>query len=126
MNIMTGKQTEGSGFSSKFDGRLNIRCGNINEPIGLLYIEPPKWLRYKNATVNPINIDDRCRFQCAFILKQHHKETRNHPETVSITKPFLDLYNWSFIEYPTVINKNDYVLFEKLIQKLLMLCLILM
>ena len=56
-------------MAGKFDDRLNIRCGNINEPIGLLYIEPPKWLRYKNATVNPINIDDRYRFQCAFILK---------------------------------------------------------
>lgn len=72
----------------------------------------PKWLRFKNATTNQSNIDDRC-FQNAFALKKHHEERKNHPERVLNFKPFLDLYNWGGIEYPADINKNNYTLFDK-------------
>ena len=37
------------------------------------YIESPKWLRYKNATINPKNINDRC-FQYAFVPTQTKKK----------------------------------------------------
>lgn len=36
-------------------------------------------MNYKNATINPKNIDDRC-FQYAFALAQHHKEIKIHPK----------------------------------------------
>ena len=69
-------------------------------------------MRYRNATVNPKNIDARC-FQNALTLTQHHKEIKNHSEGVPNIEPFFDLYNWSGIEYTTVINENNYTLFEK-------------
>ena len=57
---------------------LSIRCNKVNVPKGSSYIKPLDWVRYKNATVNPKNINDRC-FQYAFTLTQHHKEIKNHP-----------------------------------------------
>ena len=47
------KQMEGSGFD--FVGKLSIRCDKVNEVKGSSYIESPKWLRYKNATINKKN-----------------------------------------------------------------------
>ena len=106
------KQMEGSRFSFKFAGSLSVTCHKVNEPKASLYIKSPKWLRYKNSTINPENIDDRC-FQYSFALTHYHKEVKNHPEHMSNITPFLSLYNSSGIEYPTVIDKNNYALFEK-------------
>ena len=64
------KQMEGSGFSFKFQS-LSARYDKVNVPKGSSYIESPKWLRYKNSTINPKPIVDRC-FQYAFALTQHH------------------------------------------------------
>lgn len=69
-------------------------------------------MRYKNSVINPKNLDNRC-FQDAFALTQHYKEIKNHSKRVSNIKPFVDIYNWNGIEYSTVINKNNYTLFEK-------------
>ena len=68
-------------------------------------------LRYKNVTLNPKNID-RC-FQYAFTLTKHHEEIKNHPKRVSNIRQFLDLFNWTGIEYPTSVYKINYTLFEK-------------
>ena len=44
-------------------------------------------MRYKNATINPKNIDDRC-FQHGFALAQHHKQIKIHPKQESILNHF--------------------------------------
>ena len=95
-------------------------CDEVNEPKGSSYIESPKWLKYENATINPKNID-YSYFQYAFALKEHHKKIKNHLERVSNIKPYLDLDNWSFIEYPTTIHKNNYTLciIKSIMRKLL-------
>ena len=49
----------------------------------------------------------------AFALTQHYKKMKNYSGCMSNIKPFLDLYDWESIEYPTVISNNDYTLFEK-------------
>ena len=51
--------------------------------------------------------------QYAFIVKAHHEEITNHPKHRSNIEPFLDLHNWSRIEFPTVISKNNYAIFEE-------------
>ena len=58
-------------------------------------------------------------FQYGFTLTQHHKEIKNHLERVSNVKSFFYLYNWAGIEYSTVIDKSNYILFEKIIRNLL-------
>ena len=68
-----------SWFSFKLTRSLNIRYDKVNKPKGSSYIKSTKWLRWKNTTKNPENINDRC-FQIydtwkiyAFALTQHHK-----------------------------------------------------
>ena len=68
---------EVSRFSFLFVSSLSIRCHEVNVPKGPSYSKSPKWVRYKNATKNPKNIDDSC-FQYAFALTQHYKEMKNH------------------------------------------------
>ena len=49
-------------------------------------------LRYKNATTSPKDVGGR-GFQYAFLLTQHYKEIKNHPERLSNIKIYFDLYN---------------------------------
>lgn len=41
-----------------------------------------------------------------------HKEIKNHAEQVSNIKPFIDLFNWNYVKYSTVID-NNCVAFER-------------
>ena len=51
---------EGGGFNFKFVIKLETRGKEVNERKVSAYIKPPDWLRNKNATINPKNIDNRC------------------------------------------------------------------
>ena len=51
----------------------------------------------------------------SFMLTQHYKETKNHPEQLSNIKIFIDLCNQVSIKYP---NGNNYALFDIKIWKL--------
>lgn len=44
---------------------------------------------------------------------QHYKEIKTHPEPISNIQPFIDLFNWDGIKYPTVMNNNNYAVFER-------------
>ena len=54
------EQGEESRFIFEFVGSLSIRSDKVDEPEGSSYTESPRWLRKKNATVNPNSIDSRC------------------------------------------------------------------
>ena len=44
---------------------------------------------------------------------QHYKEIKTHPEPISNIQPFIDFFNWDGIKYPTVMNDNNYAVFER-------------
>ena len=46
------------------------------------YIDSPKWLKNKKATINPKNNDDNC-FQYALTVALNHKQIKNHSEGIS-------------------------------------------
>ena len=46
-------------------------------------------------------------------MTQHYKEIINHPERVSNIKSFIDLYKWDVMKYATVLNIDNYALFER-------------
>ena len=54
------EKIEGSRFSFTFSGSLGVRCDNVNVTKGSSNSESPKWLRYKNATINSKSINDGC------------------------------------------------------------------
>ena len=72
------------------------------------YIESPKWLKDKKATVNQKN-DDFKSFQYAITLALNFDKISNHPERVAKAKSFIDNYNWNN-NFP--LNRKDWNRFE--------------
>ena len=62
------------------------------------YIDSPKWLKKKKATINPKNNDDKC-FQYALTVAINYEQIKDHPERTSKIKPFIDKYNWKEIDF---------------------------
>ena len=63
------------------------------------YIDSPKWLKNKKSTINPKNNDHKC-FQYAVTLAINLDNINNHPERISKIRPFIDQYNWKYIDFP--------------------------
>ena len=64
------------------------------------YIDSPKWLKDKKATVNPKNNDDNC-FQYAITAALNHEQIKKDPQRITEIKPFIDKYNWKEIGFPS-------------------------
>ena len=60
------------------------------------YIESPKWLKYKKATINPKNNDEKC-FQYALTVALNCEQIKKDPQRISKIKPFIDKYSWKEI-----------------------------
>ena len=74
------------------------------------YIDSPKWLKNKKATINPKNKnDDRC-FQYAVTVALNHEQIKDHPERILKIKPFIDQCNWKEIDFPS--HGKDWKKFE--------------
>ena len=73
------------------------------------YIDSPKWLKNKKATINPKNEDDKC-FHYALTVALNHEQIKNNPERISKIKPFIDQYNWKEIDFPS--TGKDWKKFE--------------
>ena len=74
---------------------------NLNK-IGLSrggsYIDSAKWLKNKNATINPKNNDDKC-FEYALTVTLNYEQIRKDPQRISKIKPFIGQYHWKEIEF---------------------------
>ena len=67
---------------------------------GKPYVDSPKWLKNKKATINPKNNDDKC-FQYAIIAALNHEKIKNHPEGISNLEPFIGEYEWKNTDFST-------------------------
>ena len=76
---------------------------------GGLYIDSPKWLKNKKATVNPKNKDHKC-FQYALTVVLNYKQIEKVPQKISKIKSFIDQYNWKEIDFPS--HSKDWKKFE--------------
>ena len=65
-----------------------LQCHEISLVRGGSYIDSPKWLKNKKATINPKNNDDKC-FQYEIAFKLNYKQIKG--ERISKMKPFIDL-----------------------------------
>ena len=52
------------------------------------YIDSPKWLKNKKATINPKINDDNC-IQYTLTAALNHKQIKNHSERISNLKSFI-------------------------------------
>ena len=67
---------------------------------GESYIETPKWLKNKKATINPKNINDGNCFQYSIPFTLDHQSIGRDPQRISKIRPFITKYNWDGIEFP--------------------------
>ena len=74
------------------------------------YIDSPKWLKNKKATINPKNNDDKC-FQYALTVALNHEKIKKDPQIITRIKPFINQYNWKEIHFAS--HKKDWNDFEK-------------
>ena len=64
------------------------------------YIDSPKWLKSKKATINPKNNYNKC-FQYALTVALSYEQIKKDPPRISKIKPFIDQYNWKDIDFPS-------------------------
>ena len=73
---------------------LYYNLNKVSLSRGASYIDSPKWLKYKKATINPQNKkDDKC-FQYAITVALNHEQIKNHPARISKINHFIDQYNF--------------------------------
>ena len=90
---------EGSEFVFDSVDLLYYKLYKISLNRGKSCIDSPKWLKNKEATINPKNNDDKC-FQYASTVALSYRNIKNNPEKISKIKPFINQYNWKVIEFP--------------------------
>ena len=64
------------------------------------YIETPKWLEDKKATINPKNMNDDNCFQYSITIALDHKDIERNPQRISKIKLFISKYNCKKINFP--------------------------
>ena len=69
------------------------------------YIDSPKWLKNKIATINPKNNDDKC-FHYVLTTALNYQNIKSHPEGISNLKPFINQYNCKEINFPPHSSKD--------------------
>ena len=95
------------GSDFEFDG-VNFLYYDFNKISlngGGSYIDSSKWLKDKKSTINPKNNDHKC-FQYAVTLALNLDKINKHPQRISKIKPFIDIYNWKDIDFPS--NSKDW------------------
>ena len=99
------------GSDFEFDGVnfLYYDFNKISLNRGGSYIHSPKWLKDKKSTINPKNNDDKC-FQYAVTLALNLDKIKRDSQRISKIKPFIDQYNWKYIDFPP--TSKDWKKFE--------------
>ncbi|XP_057310308.1 uncharacterized protein LOC130648285 [Hydractinia symbiolongicarpus] len=87
-----------SGFSIGRIIHLDVDFHKLKLTRGSSYIEAPKWIATKKATINPQNNDEEC-FKWSIVAALHHEEIKYNPERISKLRPYAELYNWGNIEF---------------------------
>ena len=102
---------KGSEFVYDSVEALYYNLNKVSLRRGGSYIDSPKWLKNKKATINPQNKKDGKCFQYALTVALNYKQIKGHPERISkIDKPFIDKYNWKEIDFPS--HSKDWKKFE--------------
>ena len=87
---------------------LYYNLNKVSLSRGGSYIDSPKWLKNKKATLNPQNKkDDKC-FQYALTVALKYEKIKKDPQRVSKIKHFIDQYDW--IDFPS--QSKDWKKFE--------------
>ena len=83
------KSMRGSEFVYDSVDSLYYNLNKISLSRGGSYIDSPKWLKNKKATINPKNNDDK-RFQYALTVASNYEQIKKDPQVISKIKPFIN------------------------------------
>ena len=75
------------------------------------YIKSPDWIENKKATINPKNKNDDQFMQHVISVALNYEQIDNHPERISKIKPFINMYDWIDLNFPS--HKENWDTFEK-------------
>ena len=124
VNIMTGVDTNDTveeRFTSTFEryqtrlqesmrggefvfdcvNELHYKLHKVDLNRGRSYIDSPRWLKNKKATINPKNMNRDICFQYALTVALNYGKIKNHSERTKNIEPFIDQYNWDEINFPS-------------------------
>ena len=104
-------QNKMKGSDFIFNG-INYLYYDLNRIIiskGGSYIESPKWPKDKKCIANKKNNDNKC-FQYVATLALNFNNIDRNSQRVPKIKPFIDNYNWNYINFPAA--KKDWNKFE--------------
>ena len=93
------QSVRGSEFAYDGVDALYYNINKVSLSRGGSYVDSPKWLKNKKATVNPKNKNNKC-FQYALTVALNYEQIKDHPERISKIKPFIDKYNWKDTDFP--------------------------
>ena len=85
------ESTRGSEFIYDSVDILYYNLNKVSLSRGGSYIDSPKWLKNKKATINPKNKDGKC-FQYALTVALNYEKTKKDPQRKDKTKNKLDYY----------------------------------
>ena len=91
---------KGSDFVFDYVESLNYIFHEIDLKRGGSYIETPKWIKNKKATINFKNKDDRC-FQYSVTIALSYDEIKQDHQRLSRINKFVNRYDWSGINFPS-------------------------
>ena len=91
---------EGSSFVFDQINFLDIKLNQIDLIRESSYIQTPKWISNKKATINPKDNDNNC-FQYAITVALNHQEIGSHSERISKILKYIDKHNWKNINFPS-------------------------
>ena len=94
------EKIRGSEFVFDSVDLLHYNLHKISLNRGGSYIDSPKWLKNKKATINPQNNDDKC-FQYALTAALNYEQIKKNPQRISDTKSFISHYNLKVIDVPS-------------------------
>ena len=101
---------KGSEFAFDKVDSLYYKLHKISLNRGESYVDSPKWLKNKKATINPKIHDDKW-FQHALTVALNHEQIKKDPQRITKTKVAIDQHNWKEIDFPS--HKKDLNEFEK-------------
>ena len=99
----------GSEFSYDSVDALHCNLNKVSLSRGGSYIDSPKWLQNKKATINPKKKDDKCFQYALTVAINYEKIFKNHQRILNI-KPVIHKYNWKEIDLPS--HSKDWKKFE--------------
>ena len=87
------KSMKGSEFVFGSVDLLEYKLNKIGLNRGGPYIDSPKWLRNKKATIDSKNNDDKC-FQFALTVALSYQNIKKDPQRISKIRSSIDQYDW--------------------------------